>query len=75
MLVPPQTVFPGTPSSNNLGSYQQSGSKHATYNEEQQHAQSATHCCPLILSFQQARTYGEIGAVNGATTTNTLDER
>ncbi|XP_011260652.1 uncharacterized protein LOC105253960 isoform X2 [Camponotus floridanus] len=32
MLVPPQTVFPGTPSSNNLGSYQQSGSKHATYN-------------------------------------------
>lgn len=32
MLVPPQTVFPGTPSSNNLNSYQQSGSKHATYN-------------------------------------------
>ncbi|EZA51663.1 BCL-6 corepressor [Ooceraea biroi] len=32
MLVPPQTVFPGTPSSNSLSSYQQSGGKHATYN-------------------------------------------
>ncbi|XP_050465790.1 serine-rich adhesin for platelets [Cataglyphis hispanica] len=32
MLVPPQTIFPGTPSSNNLSSYQQSGSKHTIYN-------------------------------------------
>lgn len=41
MLVPPQTVFSGTPSTNNMSSYQQSSSKHATYNGAEMTKRSA----------------------------------